>query len=177
MLKGLALTVSAKFGNNRFAYSKEHFYSLKRWGKSNSIKIDAEVEQIDNKGVFKRLISFVSAEFGENLILPPTAIAGQAVNVPEERDEKLFICAYGASRRISEGALSEERNTYYSLFSEDIALVNAEEWLVQAEYVSLKNDQFVNRYQSVLEVIRRLFSSETHDVYVNVQSSISESIF
>jgi hypothetical protein len=176
-LKGLALTASAKFGNNRFAYSKEHFYSLKRWGSTITVVIHAEVEQIDKQGVCNKLISFASAEFGDNLILPPTEVNGKTVNVYDKRDEKMFVGAYGASRRISEGALTEERNAYYSLFSEDIALVNAEEWLVQAEYISLKNEQFVNRYRSVLDVIRRLFSSETYDVYVNVQSSVPKVFF
>jgi predicted ATPase len=177
VLKGLVLTISAKFGNNRFAYSKEYFYSLKRWGPTTSIKIDAKIEQIKKEEISEKEISFASAEFSENLILPVTDIGGRRINIYNESDEKLFLCAYGAARRISEGAITEERNTYYSLFSEDIPLINAEEWLVQAEYISLKNKQFTNRYKSILEVVRRLFSTEAYDVYVNVESSVPKVFF
>lgn len=48
---------------------------------------------------------------------------------------------YGASRRIGNSALSEsgDRNTYASLFSEDAALLNGEEWLLQIDYAAAKS--------------------------------------
>lgn len=45
---------------------------------------------------------------------------------------------YGASRRMGETSLSEKSDgdPFSSLFSEDVALINAEEWLLQADYAA-----------------------------------------
>ncbi|MFN2456253.1 MAG: AAA family ATPase [Pyrinomonadaceae bacterium] len=51
------------------------------------------------------------------------------------------VCfGYGASRRMGETSLSEksEDNPYASLFSENVELLNAEEWLLQADYAASK---------------------------------------
>jgi ABC-type multidrug transport system ATPase subunit len=49
------------------------------------------------------------------------------------------VCfAYGASRRMGDMALSNtgEDSPFASLFSENVALINAEEWLLQADYAA-----------------------------------------
>jgi len=50
-----------------------------------------------------------------------------------------LICyGYGASRRMGKASLSEQRtdDTTASLFSDDVDLINAEEWLLQADYAA-----------------------------------------
>src|SRR2546423_2010075 len=50
-----------------------------------------------------------------------------------------IVCfGYGASRRMGETSLSEkaEDDPYASLFSDNVALLNAEEWLLQADYAA-----------------------------------------
>jgi len=50
-----------------------------------------------------------------------------------------FTCfGYGASRRMGEAALSEKGadNPFASLFSDSVELLNAEEWLLQADYAA-----------------------------------------
>ena len=176
VLKGLVLTVNAKFGDNRFAYSKEHFYSMKRWTWAESVIINAEIEQKNDPNLNKT-ISFASAEYSESLIMPVTHIDEVAVNAYDDSDRKLFISAYGAARRISDGALTEERNTYYSLFSEEVALINAEEWLIQADYISLKESKFKNRYSKVLNLLRELLKKEVEDIYINTATGIPKVFF
>lgn len=59
-----------------------------------------------------------------------------------EEYEKLgnFPCfGYGASRRMGKTSLSEQADDddpFASLFSEDVSLINAEEWLLQADYAA-----------------------------------------
>lgn len=51
------------------------------------------------------------------------------------------VCfAYGATRRMGETSLSEkaEDDPYASLFSDNVELLNAEEWLLQADYAASK---------------------------------------
>lgn len=59
------------------------------------------------------------------------------------KDELLkdFVCfGYGASRRMGETSLSEknEDDPFTSLFVGDVGLLNAEEWLLQADYAASK---------------------------------------
>ena len=54
-------------------------------------------------------------------------------------DTRDLICyGYGASRRMGKVSLSEQRtdDTTASLFSDDVDLINAEEWLLQADYAA-----------------------------------------
>jgi ABC-type multidrug transport system ATPase subunit len=73
----------------------------------------------------------------------------------------LTIYAYGASRRMGSGALEE---SYHSdsganLFSEEISLINAVEWLLQADYAVIKSSvadgkpYFENRYETVKNLL------------------------
>lgn len=56
----------------------------------------------------------------------------------EERFRNVVCFGYGASRRMGETSLSDkdEDEPFASLFLDDVALVNAEEWLLQADYVA-----------------------------------------
>ena len=63
------------------------------------------------------------------------------------RDEDLsrLICyGYGATRRMGSTSLSEvrENDSMASLFSDDVALLNAEEWLLYADYAALIKSPF-----------------------------------
>ena len=63
----------------------------------------------------------------------------QLGNVIENVQIGEFICfGYGASRRMGETSLSEKTDDdpFISLFSENVALLNAEEWLLQADYAA-----------------------------------------
>src|SRR2546421_4045788 len=64
---------------------------------------------------------------------------GISVNVIRySRIGEIDCFGYGASRRMGETSLSEKAGDepFSSLFSDDVALLNAEEWLLQADYTA-----------------------------------------
>jgi energy-coupling factor transporter ATP-binding protein EcfA2 len=66
-------------------------------------------------------------------------VQGQfAHSVEEERFRSVVCFGYGASRRMGKGSLSgnDEDEPFASLFVDDVALLNAEEWLIQADYAA-----------------------------------------
>jgi len=78
-------------------------------------------------------------------------------------DKELIIYAYGASRRMGSGSLEESYNPSHaaSLFSENVSLINAVEWLLQADYavkstVEESKDYFKNRYEKVKNMLTEL---------------------
>jgi len=83
--------------------------------------------------------------------------------VQTEKIKNLIIYAYGASRRMGHGALTDtqENNITASLFFDDVSLINAEEWLLQA-YFAVQNAEsdaqayFENRYNKIKETLIRL---------------------
>ncbi|MDQ3135418.1 MAG: AAA family ATPase [Acidobacteriota bacterium] len=81
--------------------------------------------------------------------------------------EKLggFVCfGYGASRRMGETALSEDAggDPFASLFSDDAPLLNAEEWLLQADYAAYAADNVLakkrakERRDTIKEILIKL---------------------
>ena len=73
------------------------------------------------------------------------------------------IFAYGANRRMSNNGLKGSDDPVASLFSDHYSLINAEEWLKEAEYRALKakdenTDQsfFENQYQLVKNILIQL---------------------
>jgi len=76
---------------------------------------------------------------------------------------KNLICyGYGASRQMGKASLSEQRteDTTASLFSDDVDLINAEEWLLQADYAATKastnNTRAGERRDQIIEVLKAL---------------------
>ncbi|MBA3322667.1 MAG: AAA family ATPase, partial [Pyrinomonadaceae bacterium] len=85
--------------------------------------------------------------------------------------EKLggFVCfGYGASRRMGETALSEDAggDPFASLFSDDAPLLNAEEWLLQADYAAHAADNVLvkNRAKERRDRIKEILIKLLPDV-------------
>jgi hypothetical protein len=79
------------------------------------------------------------------------------------------VCyGYGATRRMGAVALSEqqENDTTASLFSDDVTLLNAEEWLLQADYSAL--------IDSPLQEQARLRRDQLIDVLVNLLPDVAD---
>jgi hypothetical protein len=79
------------------------------------------------------------------------------------RNISALVCyGYGATRRMGAVALSEQqgRDTTASLFSDDVTLLNAEEWLLQADYSALVSsplqEQARARRDQLIEVLINL---------------------
>jgi ABC-type multidrug transport system ATPase subunit len=83
-----------------------------------------------------------------------------ATSLPFNELENFIIYAYGASRRMGSGALEESYNPNHaaSLFSEEVSLINAVEWLLQALFASQNSEgesqsYFENRYEKVKNML------------------------
>lgn len=79
------------------------------------------------------------------------------------------LVGYGATRIIGESAISSPHSpnaetTYTfnarSLFDEDTPLLNAEEWLIQADYQALRNGEKENKRKKIEQLLLRLFKGE-----------------
>ena len=81
--------------------------------------------------------------------------------------------SYGAARYISiTGITDEQRSPVGNLFNDNLPLLNAEEWLVQSEYLSLKDKNQVNLFERVKTLLLKLFQVEISDIKIetNVNS-------
>ena len=102
--------------------------------------------------------------------LDPDSICCQEVMIGSpgtisQRFRELKCYAYGASRRIGQTSLVEslESDSTASLFSDNATLLNAEEWLLQADYsIALSartgtvNPKLERRYQLIIEILKEL---------------------
>lgn len=75
----------------------------------------------------------------------------------------LKIYAYGASRKMGSGSLTETKNTdpVASLFSDDVTLINAEAWLLEMDFAVKSSEgeikEFVQkRYNKVKDILKQL---------------------
>ena len=75
---------------------------------------------------------------GIQLIFNGHTGSGLTSSTTQENLNGLICYGYGASRRMGKSNLSEQRteDTTASLFSDDVDLINAEEWLLQADYAA-----------------------------------------
>ena len=85
------------------------------------------------------------------------------IYLPARIFKNLVVYAYGASRRMGTGALSETQSpdSSASLFSDDVSLINSEEWLLQADFAVKRADgenisYFENRFSRIKELLIRL---------------------
>jgi energy-coupling factor transporter ATP-binding protein EcfA2 len=89
-----------------------------------------------------------------------------------------LVYAYGATRRIGSAALSETRDSdpRATLFDENRPLLNAEEWLLQADYAAVKNhdEKSAERRDRIKGILIRLLP-EVADL--RIQTSGSQSAF
>ena len=103
----------------------------------------------------------------ENLDLQRHEIDIQAGNSCSSGGEELkgLICyGYGATRRMGKASLSDSYTTSEhsaSLFSDDVLLINAEEWLLQTDYaIKYTSGRIRNRikkqFAHIIEILKRI---------------------
>ena len=94
--------------------------------------------------------------------------------IPKTEYGGLVCYAYGAGRKMGATQLSgrEKTSNYESLFNENTALLNPEEWLLNAEFSSLKGDRKSKGYleavqHTLLSILPEVegFRSETEGVF------------
>jgi predicted ATP-binding protein involved in virulence len=89
------------------------------------------------------------------------------VALPTQFVLMMDIYAYGASRRMGTGSLSETRNpdNSASLFFDDASLINAEEWLLQADFaVKSADNESKSYFENRFDRIKKLLISLLPDV-------------
>jgi energy-coupling factor transporter ATP-binding protein EcfA2 len=90
-----------------------------------------------------------------------------------------FLChGYGAARRMSSSKIltGKKEFTTRSLFDDDASLINAEEWLLQLDYISAKDRKYLTYRKQVEDIIIDLLPDVTKIDY-RVDKSISNVIF
>lgn len=84
------------------------------------------------------------------------------------------VFGYGASRRISQTAISEDKSDFpiATLFDENASLLNAEEWLIESDYMAAKNKEnhFIERKEKIVGILKRLFRGEIHNFKIDFES-------
>lgn len=148
-----------------------------------------DVQAYQHVGAFMPRKGTVSASLGYDLYLGDNLVTDTKQGMRSHFDIVLFrggrnssrvesnilglLCyGYGASRRMGKSTLSEQRtgDTTASLFSDDIDLINAEEWLLQADYAASKTQgdgQAALRRDQVKQVLIELLPDIT-DLRIDV---------
>jgi predicted ATP-binding protein involved in virulence len=88
----------------------------------------------------------------------------------------MFLCAYGAGRRIGEGAISDDDSSdpTTSLFSDNAPFINAEEWLMQLDYAESKDTSKNKMGSGKFDQIKRLLIDllpDVSDIRITVDKS------
>jgi predicted ATP-binding protein involved in virulence len=90
-----------------------------------------------------------------------------------------FICyGYGAARRMSPSKIQTEIRDFKSLnlFDDDTALMNVEQWLIQLDYISVKEEKYSGYKKQVEDIIRNLLPDVTGIEY-RIDKQVSNVIF
>ncbi|WP_428661173.1 AAA family ATPase [Runella sp.] len=89
------------------------------------------------------------------------------------------IFGYGASRKIGTFGIAEEQDNFpRTLFSDEATLLNAEDWLIQAEYLSLKEgDKYKRRYEIIKDILQKLLKDEISEFSIKTENNTPKVFF
>lgn len=89
------------------------------------------------------------------------------------------LFAYGAARKIGTLGITEDLPDYTSsLFDEQAALLNAEKWLIDAEYLALKGEpQHQKRYELVKSTLQKLLKEEVSGFEIKTENNVAKVYF
>ncbi len=88
------------------------------------------------------------------------------------------VFAYNAARRISTTGISEDSTDPISnFFGEESKLTNAEEWLIQADYLSYKDSKYKKRYEIIDKVLSKLFEGEVYYIFIELKAGVPKVFF
>lgn len=89
-----------------------------------------------------------------------------------------LLAAYSATRKIGDlGLTKDNREKNFTLLDEGESLINAEEWLVQSDYLAYKDENLRERYSLVNKILLRLFQGEVSDIYIDTKSGVPKVFF
>lgn len=103
---------------------------------------------------------------------------------PQLMLEDMKVFGYGAARIIGETSLSKDKSDFpaSNLFNDSTTLINAEEWLVQQEYLGLKrfkgsNGNSESYVGKVMNILVQLFKNEISEVEIRTQENTPKAFF
>ncbi len=140
-----------------------HDYFLKKF-KQFSFSPRNEKNRFEIKSIF--VVGSSINEHGQGTIFDDWSVGMPQLIIADEtsRSSHGLVCyGYGASRRMGTASLSESQteDTITSLFDDNATLINAEEWLLQADYAAkslegIERERAENRRDRIKEVLIRL---------------------
>ncbi len=87
------------------------------------------------------------------------------------------VQGFGANRRVDELSVQQTGSLALSLFDDNASLMGAETWLMQAEYISLKNKQDENHYDKVRNILLEILRGEVHDIFTNIDLGVTPTVY
>ena len=87
------------------------------------------------------------------------------------------IASYPATRVISESTQNKNYDAFDVFINGYEELVNAEEWLIQADYISLKAKEHTNHYKLVHDILLKLFRTQVDEIFINIEEGTPKVIF
>ncbi|WP_165840906.1 AAA family ATPase [Larkinella punicea] len=145
---------------------------------NKSSEIECNLEETNTGDSYNSKLNISNLQIGDKKkIYPATHFPNEPNLVKYSEDKIPVLYAYGAARKISDGAISKDNQQIESIFNDDIELINAEEWIVQADYLALKDGRFSTKYQTVKRILLQLFNSEISDIYINTDSGTPKVYF
>jgi len=87
---------------------------------------------------------------------------------PYIKDANIPIFGYGSYRRLGKKGLSngELPFQFASLFDENAELINAEDWLLKADYEDAKSDKSNNKIERVKNMLLKILREEVSDIRI-----------
>ena len=98
---------------------------------------------------------------------------GKTGNISKIRDKTQLVCyGYGATRRMGKTSLGEGYIAKHSssLFSDNVTLINAEEWLLQTDYAFKSSSQqtrshLKKEFDRIIDILKRILP-EIEDIHI-----------
>jgi hypothetical protein len=143
------------------------------------MRVDAKLLNLTAQFAQGSKLESAAANFNRSVITLHIAKGGGNSTSNYTANYKLFtIYAYGAGRRIGSAALSDLRDSdpQATLFDDNCALLNAEEWLLQADYAVAKSNDLVaaRRRDRIKNILIRLLP-DVDDL--RIQAGTSQTAF
>jgi predicted ATP-binding protein involved in virulence len=180
VLKGLFLALNEKYNLSRYSFD---FYSLMRKDDLVADVVVQTEEYATEKKVREAALSLFISEEAEQDFLADyktypvvySAISenGNQINSREESEIVPIVYSYGASRRIGESGLSEaHEGSFITLFEEEESLINAEEWLIQADYMAYKNPTLRGKFDLICQILLKVLREDVTNLKIDTNTGI-----
>jgi len=90
------------------------------------------------------------------------------INGPDLKRFRIPVLGYGSYRRLGNKGLSNYENSFQckNLFDESSSLLNAEDWLLTADYQHVKSKVKFNQYDKVKKILLKILREEVSDIEI-----------